>query len=89
MYYVADDPNLTTETVRREVHNGNCELLFTSPEAFVSGSLREKIVAELANQGQLSNLVIDEAHIESWGRHFRVDLPFFHLCGNSYLKLLQ
>ena len=76
MYYVADDPNLTAETVRREVKHGSCRLLFTSPEAFVSGSLKN-IVFELASQGQLSNLVIDEAHIiESWGRHFRVDFQF-------------
>lgn len=87
MYYVADDPNLTTETVRREVHNGNCRLLFTSPEAFVSGSLK-KIIFELANQGQLSNLVIDEAHIiESWGRHFRVDFQFLSAVRQQLLEV--
>jgi ATP-dependent DNA helicase RecQ len=76
LYYVADDPNLPVETVRQEVQNGSCRLLFTSPEAFVSGSLK-KIIFKLSEAGHLSNLVIDEAHIiESWGRHFRVDFQF-------------
>ena len=76
LYYVADDPNLPVETVRQEVQNGSCRLLFTSPEAFVSGSLKT-IIFKLSEAGQLSNLVIDEAHIiESWGRHFRVDFQF-------------
>ena len=76
LYYVADDPNLPVETVQQEVQNGSCRLLFTSPEAFVSGSLK-KIIFKLSEAGHLSNLVIDEAHIiESWGRHFRVDFQF-------------
>ena len=72
-YFAADDTNLNPETVINDVREGRTRLLFTSPEACVSGRLRYAL-DEAAKRHQLENLVIDEAHIiESWGAYFRVD----------------
>lgn len=73
LYYTADDPNLPAERVLEEVRAGRCRLLFTSPEACVSGKLRP-VLADAARSGRLDALVIDEAHLaDSWGMFFRVD----------------
>jgi ATP-dependent DNA helicase RecQ len=73
MYYAADDPSQPAEHVLHSVHQGGCRLLFTSPEACVSGRLRP-VLAESARSGRLDALVIDEAHLaDSWGMYFRVD----------------
>ena len=51
-------------------------LVFTSPEACVSGRLR-RVLEEAAASHWLENLVIDEAHlVETWGLFFRVDFQF-------------
>jgi len=72
-YFAADDSNLNPETVIDHVRQGRTRLLFTSPEACVSGRLRNTL-DEAARRHQLENLVVDEAHIiESWGAYFRVD----------------
>jgi ATP-dependent DNA helicase RecQ len=72
-YFAADDTNLNPETVISDVREGRTRLLFTSPEACVSGRLRYAL-DEAAQRHQLENLVVDEAHIiESWGAYFRVD----------------
>jgi ATP-dependent DNA helicase RecQ len=73
LYYTADDPNLPGERVIEELRAGRCRLLFTSPEACVSGKLRP-VLADAARSGRLDALVIDEAHLaDSWGMFFRVD----------------
>jgi ATP-dependent DNA helicase RecQ len=72
-YFAADDTNLNPESVISDVREGRTRLLFTSPEACVSGRLRYAL-DEAAQRHQLENLVVDEAHIiESWGAYFRVD----------------
>jgi ATP-dependent DNA helicase RecQ len=77
-YYEADaDPDVLAGLLQA-VRDGTCRLLFTSPEACVSGRLRG-LLDEQARAGRLQNLVVDEAHIiDSWGGHFRVD---FQLLG--------
>jgi ATP-dependent DNA helicase RecQ len=72
-YFAADDTSLDGAAVTEEVRNGHCRLVFSSPEACVSGRLRAAI-DEAARQGRLEHLIIDEAHIiETWGIYFRVD----------------
>lgn len=66
-----DDPDATALAVKEK----RTRLLFTSPEACVSGRLRP-ILDHFANSesGWLTNLVVDEAHlIETWGSQFRVE----------------
>lgn len=72
-YFAADDPDLSAQQVADAVRTGSTRLLFTSPEACVSGRLRY-VIDELASQGRLDHVVIDEAHmVGTWGIYFRVD----------------
>jgi ATP-dependent DNA helicase RecQ len=70
VYFAADeDAEATLETVSSK----RTRLLFTSPEACVSGRLRP-LFDRFAADGWLQNLVIDEAHlVETWGAQFRVE----------------
>jgi len=66
-----DNPEATALAVKEK----RTRLLFTSPEACVSGRLRP-ILDSFASveSGWLNNLVVDEAHlIETWGAQFRVE----------------
>lgn len=73
LYFAADGPDGMGQQVVADVRAGRTRLVFTSPEACVSGRLRSA-VEDVAHDGRLDNLVIDEAHvIESWGAFFRVD----------------
>jgi superfamily II DNA helicase RecQ len=73
-YFAADDPDFSAQQVADAVRAGSTRLLFTSPEACVSGRLRY-VIDELASQGRLDHVVIDEAHmVGTWGIYFRVDL---------------
>ena len=75
MNYSSDDE---ADAVLDAVKNRHCRLLFTSPEACVSGRLRP-ILDKLARDGWMQWTVVDEAHIvESWGADFRVE---FQLLG--------
>lgn len=66
------------ESVKDAVANRQCRLLFTSPEACVSGGMRA-ILDKHAQDGWLEWVVVDEAHIvESWGADFRIE---FQLLG--------
>jgi len=72
-YFAADDPDFGAQHVADAVRSGTTRLLFTSPEACVSGRLRY-VIDELAAQGRLDHVVIDEAHmVGTWGIYFRVD----------------
>jgi len=69
LYYAAgDEPEAVVGALTRRASR----LLFTSPEACVSGRLRT-VLETFAVQGQLDNLVIDEVHmVDAWGAYFRV-----------------
>ena len=73
MYYAGGNEKIDPLEIKESLINGTCKLLFTSPEACVSGKLN-KVLDKISNQGGLSNVVIDEAHIlEDWGGSFRLD----------------
>lgn len=72
-YFASGDPELDPDQVASDIRTGDCRLVFTSPEALVSGRLRN-IVEELINTNRFDNLIVDEAHIiETWGINFRVE----------------
>lgn len=72
-YYAANDPDIDPTVVVDLISQGRTRLVFTSPEACVSGRLYW-CLDQAAKKGELQNLVIDEAHIAtSWGMYFRVD----------------
>jgi ATP-dependent DNA helicase RecQ len=88
-YFAADDPSSDAAVVADEVRTGRCRLIFTSPEACVSGRLRFAI-EEVARQGRLEHLVIDEAHIiETWGQYFRVDFQVLSARQQQWHKTSQ
>jgi ATP-dependent DNA helicase RecQ len=73
LYFAAQDPDIDPTQVIHSIRSGQCRIVFTSPEACVSGRLRS-VLEETAADGRLENLVIDEAHlIDTWGAFFRVD----------------
>lgn len=85
--YAAAGADSDPAAVRAAIQDGSCRLLFTSPEACVSGSLRQ-LLDDLAKAGRFDNLVVDEAHIiDSWGGHFRVDFQFLALRRRQWLAL--
>ncbi len=75
---VAYDSGDMSDAVKEIVANRQSRLLFTSPEACVSGRLRA-VLDRHASDGWLQWVVVDEAHIvESWGADFRIE---FQLLG--------
>lgn len=84
-YFASDDPNLNPETVVNDVREGRTRLIFTSPEACVSGRLRHAL-DDAARRHQLENLIIDEAHIiDNWGAYFRVDFQMIATLRRNWL----
>jgi ATP-dependent DNA helicase RecQ len=82
--YTGGMPEDTKRTIREDIRTGRQRLLYTSPEALVSG-LRGA-VTEAAEAGLLRFLVIDEAHlVEQWGNEFR---PEFQLLAGLRQTLL-
>lgn len=85
-YYAANDPGCDQAAIRQAIKDGTCRLLYVSPEACVSGSLRG-VLDDLAAEGRLENFVVDEAHIiDTWGGHFRVEFQLLSLRRRQWLE---
>lgn len=71
--------------IRQRMLNGTQRILFTSPEALTTSLLRT--VIEVARNGMLSYLVIDEAHlVTQWGDAFRPAFQSLAGLRNSLLR---
>ncbi|CAN7204228.1 protein DpdF [Caballeronia sp. LjRoot34] len=56
--------------IRQRLRNGTQRILFTSPEALSTSLI--SVITDVAKEGMLSYLVIDEAHlVTQWGDEFR------------------
>jgi ATP-dependent DNA helicase RecQ len=74
------------QKIESELKNGNASLVYTSPEVVMRPWFKQ-VLFDLAINGQLNRLVIDEAHIvDEWGDLFRID---FQLLSVIRKKLLQ
>ena len=68
--YVGSLDAAIKESLRAALRSGAQRLLYTSPEAFVSGLA--PAILDCASKGRLQQIVIDEAHlIDQWGTDFR------------------
>ena len=68
--YVGSLDHDTKKQLRDAVRSGTQRLLYTSPEALVSGLA--PAVLDCAKAGLLQQVVIDEAHlVDQWGTDFR------------------
>lgn len=71
--------------IRRRMSNGTQRILFTSPEAVTTSLLRT--LFEVARNGMLRYLVIDEAHlVTQWGDEFRPAFQALAGLRNSLLR---
>ncbi len=71
--------------IRQRMLNGTQRILFTSPEALTTSLLRT--VFEVARNGMLRYLVIDEAHlVTQWGDEFRPAFQTLAGLRNSLLR---
>ena len=68
--YVGSLAPETKKELREAVRDGSQRLLYTSPEALVTGLARTLLAC--ADAGMLQQVVIDEAHlVDQWGTDFR------------------
>lgn len=82
LFAADDDAEATLSAVKEK----RTRLLYTSPEACVSGRLRP-LLNEFAETGWLNNLVVDEAHlIETWGAQFRVEFQILAATRRKWLE---
>ena len=87
LYYAAGDPGADPAVILAQVEEGATRLLFTSPEACVSGRLRGALHSAAA-RGWLDSLVIDEAHlVDTWGMEFRADYQVLSALRRQWLSV--
>ena len=68
--YVGDLDESTKDRMRQAVRSGQQRILYTSPEALVTGLATP--VLQASQDGLLQQIVIDEAHlVDQWGSDFR------------------
>lgn len=74
--------------IRRRLQDGTQRILFVSPETLTTSLLRT--VFDVARNGMLSYLVIDEAHlVTQWGAAFRPAFQVLAGLRNSLLEMLK
>ncbi len=72
--------------IRRRIKSGTQRILFTSPEALITSLV--KPVFEVAREGMLRYLIIDEAHlVTQWGDDFRPAFQALSGLRNSLLNV--
>ncbi|MEI8574779.1 ATP-dependent DNA helicase RecQ [Methylomonas sp. LW13] len=81
-------PEIDRSEIRHRMLEGTQRILFTSPEALTTSLLRT--VFEVAQNGMLRYIVIDEAHlITQWGDEFRPEFQVLAGLRNSLLRKLN
>ncbi|MFD6091262.1 protein DpdF [Oerskovia sp. NPDC060338] len=81
--YFGDRSAVEKEAIKERLRDGSQKVLFTSPEALVTGLAQS--LRHLASRGTLSHIVIDEAHlVRSWGLSFR---PEFQVVASLIAEL--
>jgi len=71
------------------LRNGTIPLLFTSPEALMTGILNE-IILEVAKSNKINRLIIDESHIVgSWGNIFRTEFQMLSILQKKLYKFSE
>lgn len=69
----------------QDMHSGSLQLLYVSPEMLQASQRMENELNKLWNNGQLTRIVIDEAHcVSSWGHDFRPDYKSLENMKNKY-----
>ncbi|MBB1033610.1 ATP-dependent DNA helicase RecQ [Dietzia sp. CQ4] len=83
--YYGDRSENEKAAIRERLRQGEQKVLFTSPEAFVTGLAQT--LRQLAAKGELSHIVIDEAHlVRMWGLSFRAE---FQVLASLIAKLRE
>ena len=85
MAYYGDRAATEKEAIKERLRDGTQRVLFTSPEALVTGLAQS--LRRLAARGELSHVVIDEAHlVRTWGLSFR---PEFQVVASLIAELRE
>ena len=83
--YYGDRAATEKEAIKERLRDGTQRVLFTSPEALVTGLAQA--LRRLAARGELSHVVIDEAHlVRTWGLSFR---PEFQVVASLIAELRE
>ncbi len=83
--YYGDRAATEKEAMKERLGEGTQRVLFTSPEALVTGLAQT--LRRLTARGQLSHVVIDEAHlVRTWGLSFR---PEFQVVASLITELRE
>lgn len=83
--YYGDRATAEKEAIKGRLYGGTQRVLFTSPEALVTGLAQT--LRHLAARGDLNHVVIDEAHlVRTWGLSFR---PEFQVVASLVAELRE
>lgn len=83
--YYGDRAATEKDAIKKRLREGTQRVLFTSPEALVTGLAHT--LRRLAARGELSHVVIDEAHlVRTWGLSFR---PEFQVVASLISELRE
>ncbi len=78
----SDISQIEKEEIMEDIKNGNCHILYLSPESLLARS----DISQIIGDRKIGLIVIDEAHIvTTWGKQFRPD--YWYL--GDYIKKLR